>query len=275
MKIRTILALLSVLFLIFDTRGQENKNQINISEFENSLANQPFNADPTYNSSITQLGNYNTAKLIQTQEQDLISNPNTSNSYQQGNFNLVDLSQKGSENVLYSFQVGYTTPGHSTENKVNTQTYATLASVLNLNLNSASLFSDGNNNTLISSQEGNSNKLLSIQQGSNNYIHAEQSGNDNNLVAQQVGTNNRVENFMQNNLHGESDVISQVGENITLNSISSSNNLYGNNYSQNGTNLSITLNNSTFNTLGGLKVNQTGHDMKIVIDQSYFSFPLK
>jgi hypothetical protein len=275
MKMKTILVVFSVLFLIFDTRGQVNKNQINISEFENSLANQPFNADPTYNSSITQLGNYNTAKLIQTQEQDLSSNPNTSNSYQQGNFNLVDLTQKGSENVLFSFQLGYSIPGHSTENKENTQTDAKLASVLNFNASSANMFSDGNNNTLISSQEGNSNKILSIQQGSNNYIHAEQLGNDNNLVAQQVGTNNRVENFIQNNNHGESDIISQVGENITLNSISPSNSLYGNNYSQNGTNLSITLNNSTFNTLGGLKVSQTGHDMKIVIDQSYFSFPLR
>ena len=275
MKIKFSIVLFSVLFIIVDIQGQSNINQNSISAFESSVANQFLNADPMSNSSIIQLGNYNSAKLIQTLEQDQYSIPNASNSLQLGDCNFVDITQRGSENLLYSYQLGYLLTGQSAENTNNTSSVLRLSSMLNYTVYSASLFSDGNNNTLISSQDGNSNKILSVQQGSNNYIHAEQSGNDNTFVAHQVGTNNRVENFMQNNLRGESDMITQVGENIILNSISSSNTLYGNSYSQNGSNLSITLNNSTLNSLGGVKVSQTGHDMSIVIDQSYFSFPLK
>jgi len=44
---------------------------------------------------------------------------------------------------------------------------------------------------------------------------------------------------------------------------------------QTGTNLSIEINNSLLNSLGGVEINQSGKDMKVVIDQSYFSFPMK
>ena len=44
---------------------------------------------------------------------------------------------------------------------------------------------------------------------------------------------------------------------------------------QTGTNLSFELNSDLINTAGGINVKQTGKDMKVVIDQSYFSFPLK
>ena len=269
MKKIAIINLFICLFSVFNAAGQVNLPQISSSDVENFVSAQP-NEDQVSISSITQLGNYNTARLTQTQESDLLSSPNSSNSFQQGDNNLADLTQKGNQNVLFCFQLGYLTSASTTES-----TDITPSTLLNLNANSTGLFTNGNNNTLISSQEGNSNKFVSIQQGSNNYIQAEQVGNNNNLLVQQVGTNNRVENFVQNNTLGENDTVYQTGENITLNSINTSNTLYGNNYMQNGTNLSITLNNTTTNSLGGITVNQTGHDMSVVIDKSYFSFPLK
>ena len=274
MKNTTIVIVFICLFQVFTAQGQVNIPQISTSEVESSGTLQP-NAEQLNISSITQLGNYNTAKLSQTEGSDLISSPNSSSSFQQGDYNLVDLTQKGNLNILYSFQVGFLASIFSTESTDNTLRGTILPTLLNLNAGSTGIFSNGNNNTLISSQEGISNKFLSIQQGSNNYIQADQIGNYNNLVVQQVGNNNRVENFVQNNIKGESDNISQVGDNNTLNSIDKLNTLYGNNYIQNGSNLSITLNNSTLSATGGITVNQTGHDMSIVIDKSYFSFPLK
>jgi len=270
----TIVIAFICLFQVFTAQGQVNIPQISTSEVESSGTLQP-NAEQLNISSITQLGIYNTAKLSQTEGSDLISSPNSSNSFQQGDYNLVDLTQKGNQNILYSFQVGFLASIPSTESTDNTLSGTILPTLLNLNAGSTGIFSNGNNNTLISSQEGISNKFLSIQQGSNNYIQADQIGNYNNLVVQQVGNNNRVENFVQNNIKGESDNITQIGDNNTLNSIDKLNTLYGNNYIQNGTNLSITLNNSTLSATGGITVNQTGHDMSVVIDKSYFSFPLK
>jgi len=262
------------LFQGFTTQGQVNIPQISTSEVESSGTLQP-NAEQLNISSITQLGNYNIANLRQTETSELISSPNSSNSLQQGDYNLVDLTQKGNQNILFSFQVGYLTFGSSIENTENTLSGVFIPALLNLNAGSKGLFSSGNNNTLVSTQDGISNKLLSLQQGNNNYIQADQIGNNNNLVVQQVGNNNRVEDFVQNNIKGESDNISQIGDNNTLNSIHTFNSLSGNNYIQNGSNLSITMNNSTLNSIGGITVNQTGHDMSIVIDKSYFSFPLK
>jgi len=262
------------LFQVFIAQGQVNIPQISRSEVESSGTLQP-NAEQLNISSITQLGNFNTAKLSQTEGSELIFSPNSSNSFQYGDYNQVDLTQKGNQNVLYSFQVGYLTATSATENTDNTLSGTMLPALLNLNAGSTGLFSVGNNNTLFSTQDGTSNKFLSIQQGSNNYIQADQIGNNNNLVIQQVGNNNRVEDFVQNNIKGESDNISQIGDNNTLNSINTLNSLSGNNYIQNGTNLSITMNNSTLSSIGGITVNQTGHDMSVVIDKSYFSFPLK
>ena len=262
------------LFQVFTAQGQVNIPQISTSEVESSGTLQ-LNAEQLNISSITQLGNYNTAKLSQIEKIELISSPNSSNSFQYGDYNQVDLTQKGNQNILFSFQAGYLATSFSSENTENTLTGVLVPTMLKLNAGSTGLFSSGNNNTLVSTQDGISNKFLSIQQGSNNYIQADQIGNNNNLVVQQVGNNNRVEDFVQNNIKGESDNITQIGDNNTLNSIDKLNTLYGNNYIQNGTNLSITLNNSTLSATGGITVNQTGHDMSVVIDKSYFSFPLK
>ena len=275
MKKKSILTIIYFLFFVFNSEGQINIQQINSSEFEKVISSQSFNLEPLEISSITQLGNYNTAKMSQTKERDMFSLPNSSNLFQQGDFNLADINQKGNENVLFSFQLGYLIYVLSGKNNYN-QTDVNLKSTISFNTTSNSRFSDGTSNTLISYQEGNSNKILVIQQGRNHYIEAAQLGNENNLFVQQAGNNNRVENFKQNSFNGKSDVITQVGDNITINTINEySGCLYDNNYTQEGSNLSIVLNNSALSPLGGIRINQTGHDMKVVIDQSFFSFPMR
>lgn len=270
MKKESILTVFASFFVIFNSVGQINIQQVNSSEF---LSTQSVQLESLDISSITQLGNYNTAHLIQTKKGDVFSFPNSSNSFQQGDFNLADVIQKGNENVLLSFQLGYLTNGLLT--LYTYQPDAQLQNMLSFST-SSSLFTAGINNTLYSSQEGKSNEILVIQQGSSNYIDVEQLGNENLLIINQVGMNNRVENFKQNNIDGKIDVISQIGDNNTFNSVNGSIvNFYENNYTQEGSNLSLTINNSNLTSLGAIKVNQTGHDMNIVIDQSYFSYPMQ
>jgi len=277
MKKKSIVTLLVCLFFVFNSEGQLNFKQINSSELDVLLPSQSFQDEYLAYSSITQTGNYNRAILSQNKERNSLSLPNSTNSFQQGDFNFVDIIQKGNENVLFSFQLGYLIYVLTDENNDIQNSDIQLQNLLSfINVIPNSHFTDGFRNSLISAQEGNSNKILAIQQGDNNYVSAEQLGNENYLVVKQVGSYNKVENFKQNTINGKSDVISQIGDNNTFNTFNESNSeIYGNIYSQVGTNLSITQYNNTLSPLGGIEVNQTGHDMSIVIDQSFFSFPMK
>ena len=64
------------LFQVFIAQGQVNIPQISRSEVESSGTLQP-NAEQLNISSITQLGNFNTAKLSQTEGSELIFSPNS------------------------------------------------------------------------------------------------------------------------------------------------------------------------------------------------------
>lgn len=272
MKKKSIVLIVVCLFHVLYTKGQINIQQISSLEFVGFTSIQSFQVRPTDISSITQLGNYNSAKLSQTKEGDLFSFSNSSNSFQQGDFNLTDITQKGNENVLLSFQLGYL--ASSLYSMSNNDLVAPIQNKLSFTTTSNNLFSAGTNNILYSSQEGKSNEILAIQQGSDNYIEVEQSGNENFLIVQQVGTNNRVESFKQNSVYGAMGVISQVGDNNAINNLTESVNTNRSDYTQEGSNLSLTINN-TLPSLDGIKVSQTGNDMNIVIDQSYFSFPMQ
>ncbi|MEI8084820.1 MAG: curlin repeat-containing protein [Paludibacter sp.] len=266
MKKSSIVIVIMCLFSSIHSFGQTNIQQIISPEFASIILEQ------NYISSITQLGNKNSAKLVQTIDGNLFSLPNTSSSYQQGNENLVDIFQKGSENVLFSFQLGYLISGILNE---GTQNNTVLQNMLTFTTTANNFVGNGDNNTLISSQIGSSNKILTIQQGSNNFIDVEQVGRNQFFSSHQVGTNNRVENFKQTNIDGKGDYITQLGDNNTFNISETTGNL-ANNYIQQGSNLSVALNIDTPPALGGgITVSQTGHDMKVVIDQSFFSFPLK
>jgi len=135
---------------------------------------------------------------------------------------------------------------------------------------------NGGRNELILKQLGTnfSNKATIWQEGNDNYINAEQTGYFSDFNVLQVGNNIRLETFKQTNVNGNKDAIFQRGNNLTLIvSFESSTAVFGNIYTQTGTNLSATLN--TTIPLSGITVTQTGQDMKVVIDQSFFSFPLK
>ena len=135
---------------------------------------------------------------------------------------------------------------------------------------------NGGKNELYLRQLGTSysNKAIIQQEGSENYINVDQNGDENNFNVLQVGNNNRVETFKQTNVNGKKDDISQIGDNLTLNvSLETIGAVYGNTFTQIGTNLSATVTSTI--PLNDITVSQTGHDMKVVIDQSFFSFPLK
>lgn len=272
MKLISILFIYS--FLVFNARAQVLINQITTDGMGDYTTAQSLQINPLFVSSISQIGNNNSVKLSQTIEGDIYSFPNSANSFQQGDFNLAEITQRGNENVLLSFQLGYLISGlFSTSNN---QLEAPSQNMLSFSATTNNQFATGKNNTLYSVQEGKSNNILAIQQGDDNYIDVEQSGNDNILIARQVGNSNKVEDFKQNSIDGSFDVITQLGDNNTLNFLNESTGVLAENaYSQEGTNLSLTISNNTFSAPGGIIVNQTGRDMKIIIDQSYFSFPIQ
>jgi len=51
--------------------------------------------------------------------------------------------------------------------------------------------------------------------------------------------------------------------------------IQGNTFTQIGNKLSVELNNGMMNNPGGIDVNQKGKEMNVIIDQSFFSFPMK
>lgn len=273
MSKKTIAILFVCLFMVFTTKGQAIINQINSDEFGEFSTAESLQVNSLSISSITQVGNNNSAKLSQTREGNLYSLSNSAHSFQQGDFNLFDITQKGNEHVLLSFQLGYLISG--TYSIGSNQLNVPSQNLLSFTTTTNNKFTAGTNNALYSIQEGKSNNILSIQQGNDNYLDLEQSGNDNFLVVQQVGNSNRVEDFKQASIEGSFDIITQVGDNNTFSMMNESiGGLSENSYTQEGSNLSLTINNS-FLSQGGITVNQTGRDMNIVIDQSYFTSPMQ
>jgi len=219
-----------------------------------------------------QIGNFN--KFSLNQRSDLSSTySNQSYSLQLGNYNELSVGQIGTGNTLLSFQLGYSATemgkldvsnfGFAFENSKLSATAPTKANYVAV----------GENNRLTLDQNGADNGLKAIQLGRNNSISAEQSGYNNYLDILQVGNANTVLGYQQENYFAESqlDVIVQNGENNTLSITDASKvKLHGNSYTQVGTNLSLQVDNNFVNNLGGIEITQTGHDMKVVIDQSYF-----
>jgi len=98
------------------------------------------------------------------------------------------------------------------------------------------------------------------------------------LFALQKGSNNLLTGYKQENESDQvlSDRVIQIGDNLTLKSDEvSKSSVNGNTFLQTGRNLSLEIKSDLINSAGGMDVKQTGKDMKVVIDQSYFSFPLK
>lgn len=254
-----------------DTNG--TIQQITLPGINDILGFQTLNRNTGNYVSLQQSGNQNTTSINQ---QSGVSLEMTNQAYtvQSGNSNELTLGQIGSGNLLLGFQLGYLATLNETQQ--DNQTTVPTGFVESLIAgNTISPEGDGNKMTL--TQTGNNNGIMAIQQGSDNTISAEQTGNNNYLLTIQKGSNNSITDYKQENTTGLVlyDKIVQTGDYLTLKSDIASMSGSGNTFMQTGTHLSLEMNSDLINSPGGIQVTQTGKDMKVVIDQSYFSFPLK
>lgn len=136
----------------------------------------------------------------------------------------------------------------------------------------------GNGNLVSITQLGYDNRVMTVQQGSCNMLSLTQIGYNNGFFAWQVGDYNWIDGYRQQNYSENSlfDKLVQVGEFLHFDARG----LEGSGWSENrvtqiGSNLSFRINAVLPGSGDGIKVNQTGRDMRVVIEQSYFSFPLR
>jgi hypothetical protein len=256
-------------------------HQISTSGIDNILSFQTLNQGNSNFVLAQQIGDQNKASINQQRDPGTAFT-NQSYTFQQGSFNELLVGQIGSGNLLLSFQLGYI----ATELGLN-QANQPLFSLGNANGDIAAIvtqnkengiWADGIGNKIEITQEGDKNGIMAVQQGDNNSISAGQTGTNNNLLILQKGNNNLVTGYKQENSSDNVmyDTIIQEGESLSLNaSDASKSKLTGNIFSQSGINLSLQVNNGFVNSLGGIEITQTGKDMKVVVDQSYFPFPIK
>ena len=223
-----------------------------------------------------QIGNQNKLTIHQQVDPGL-GFSNQSYSIQEGNSNEMTVGQIGSGNILLSFQLGYLSNSISESNLFRFGLENSLGTTGPSNERNA-ILSFGKRNILQVTQEGSNNRIMASQQGTGNYISAGQKGDNSYLAILQKGMNNSVSGYMEENTDGSIlfETITQVGENLSLSATDvSRSKLNGNVFNQSGVNLSLEVNNGLINTLGGIEINQTGRDMKVVVGQSYFSFPMQ
>jgi len=201
---------------------------------------------------------------------------NESYNNQTGNFNELTVEQIGNGNTVFSSQVGnyaikntdyllYKIDVEKQNNAISKQMFNTI-------------WAEGEHNKLNLEQKGEDNLVYSVQQGTDNSISAKQTNNQNILLIIQKGTGNEVNNYNQQNksAHKLYDKIIQMGESnyLDYNEVSTGA-IQGNTFTQIGNKLSVELNNGMMNSPGGIDVNQKGKEMNVIIDQSFFSFPMK
>lgn len=269
MKQRLLLIIAGCLFISLPVAGQINIQQIQQAEGETLFPAQPLCVTPMNVANLTQLGNYNSANVRQTRDPGL-SSGNQAYTLQQGEQNELEALQSGGGNSLVHFQLGYL----SYEAITSLMGQVNLSPELTFGLpGSPDFLSEGTGNTLSSVQTGQFNNLMAIQAGNNNAIAAEQMGDYNALFILQQGNSNQVDNYTQQNYSGSVvyDSVVQLGENLSLSSLlPASSKTYGNAFYQEGSDLSLSLNSTLLNTVGGFKISQTGTGMHITVDQSYF-----
>lgn len=253
-----------------DASNIEAIQQISVSDMDMFLSIQSWNNVAANMTVSIQIGNYNKLTINQ-RNGDEMNIANKAFTTQIGNSNELTLEQIGSYNVLLAYQTEHS----STVNDPNKMIEHSPTKVnMNADLNQG--FGQGNKLDIV--QEGADNVVLSFQEGSYNTISAKQLGSKNYLMALQRGTNNSVSGFTQENQTADvlMDVIVQVGDNLEFKTKDfAKSKTHGNSISQAGINLSLELSNGMLNNRGGLEVAQKGNDMKVIVDQSFFAFPLK
>lgn len=237
---------------------------------------QALNAGTLNFTKTQQIGIQNKVNVLQESSRDGLLNH--SYNIQEGNLNEVTVSQIGNGNMLSSFQVGYTVSeavrqqgdcyGFGLGNQ-NLYEYDEQSADLSINV--------GEKNKLTFNQNGTNNLVLVFQQGSDNTISAEQQGANNYMILYQKGKNNIITGYNQANISNKIlyDVVIQEGEKLVLNASEASTKPNGNTFIQSGSNLSLQVDNKFANNLGGLAIIQSGKDMKVIVDQSFFAFPMK
>ncbi len=224
----------------------------------------------------SQTGTGNKAMVNQLNDQSSALS-NQSQLIQSGNFNEFTIGQVGSGNILLAFQLGYLSFNSGVTTTQSLPLIGTLFESLFSTESSGSL-STGERNKLDLNQSGTGNGAFTLQQGNDNKISAGQTGKNNFLLVLQNGNYNSVEGYLQVNVTEQPlfDSILQNGEHLKLTSSGASDfKLSGNSFIQSGTNLSIQVNNEFLNTTNGVEISQTGRDMEVIVDQSYFSFPME
>ena len=249
--------------------------QIQTSGIDDIMNLQDLNQGSSNDVLIQQTGNQNNASISQ---QNNAGSAMSNKSYivQTGTSNELTVGQVGAGNLLLGFQLGYIAPLAESQQGSHLRTYNSAASALLQNTENT-IQIGGEGNKLSISQRGINNGVAAVQLGSYNTITAEQNGKNNYLSALQNGTNNSVTNYKQENESEQIlfDKIIQVGDNLSMTTDGVSNSTPAvNKFTQTGANLSFQLSTSLLNTGAGVEINQTGHDMKVIVDQSYFSFPL-
>ncbi|WP_159520878.1 hypothetical protein [Sunxiuqinia indica] len=276
MNVKRIILGFIFLSLAFVSQAQTRIEQIQSASETGLFSVQSQNQQDQNKVIVNQLGNYNTVSVEQSNSSEF-EKANQAILLQEGNQNQTDMEQEGSRNSLISLQLGYLSTRFSTTNP------SPLFEVLSANFSLVDYvfgdLSSSDRNTIVSKQEGSNNGLISLQVGSDNYMSASQMGQNNYLVATQIGQFNHLLDFKQENQSSSEfllESITQLGRNNLIEfSGTIKGQIYGNSYKQSGENLALKLNTSLITSLGGMEITQTGHDMTIVIDQSYFSFPMK
>jgi hypothetical protein len=257
------------------TSNSEAIQQIRTSTIDNIQSFQTLNWGGTNYATTQQTGNRNSAIINQLHDATGLHTSNQSYAVQSGNSNELSIGQIGSGNLLLGFQLGYLssmTDIHRNENGANN------GNAFGLYKNGNGYLVAGENNKLSILQQGSNNGIIAVQQGNNNDFFVEQRGNNNYLLGLQKGTHNKVTGYRQENYSDDIlfETIVQIGNNLSLKTDDASKyKPNGNSFTQTGTNLSLEVNNGLLNAIGGVEINQVGNDMKVVVSQSYFLFPMK
>lgn len=263
--------------LIIDNSGSNTNEiiqQIRTPNIQDILSFHSYNQGISNNAIIQQVGNQN---MISVNQQNSAKSDLSNQSYtiQTGNSNEMTIGQIGNGNLLLGFQLGYLTllSGSGSGNGIIGDN-----NMLTTNGSENVLQAVGERNKLSIVQSGNNNGVMAVQQGTDNSFSVDQTGENNYLFALQKGSFNMVTGYLQQNQSKEIlyEKIIQIGDyNSLKTSDVSLQKPAGNIFTQTGVNLSLEVNNSLLNNAGGVEIHQSGNNMTVVIDQSFFSFPMK
>lgn len=257
--------------------NNKTMQQIQNLAIDNIMKYQAWNRASNNYVFLKQTGEQNKANIKQY-EASGTEFSNLSFNIQSGNCNELAVEQIGNGNILFSSQLGYLATNNTNKRDHQTNHDNKNWQISLYKSDENAYFIDGERNKMNLIQNGDNNLVQAVQQGTDNSITSTQEGNNNNLLIFQKGVHNTITGYKQQNKTEYSlfDKIIQLGENNYLETNGVSNGgMVGNTFTQTGNNLSLKLNNELLNNSSGIEINQKGTEMKVNIEQSFFSFPMK